>query len=271
MLTDTHCHPFDLLKIFPGAEEERRTLGVMCAASASSREEFEFNEAFAAREQNAAKTLPCFALHPQLPALYSRNDSSRRDSIIADGLALLENLAEQGRLAAVGETGFDLYNEQFKATEKIQDEIFAAHVEIALRYDLPLILHARRAMHKIFAVDRVLKKCRAVVFHSWPGTVGEAQALLRRGINVYFSFGTTILLNHKEAMRCCATFPAERLLLETDAPYQPAQGQVYSTWNDLPRILQAAARLRTEAQTPGAESNELEKIVEANFRAVFSV
>jgi TatD DNase family protein len=128
-------------------------------------------------------------------------------------------------------------------------------------------------MHKIFAHAKALKKCRAVIFHSWPGTAGEGEALLKRGLNAFFSFGTTILLNHRAAMRCCAAFPAARLLTETDAPYQPLRGTPYSSWEVLPLILSAAAALRREAShETGAEGlniGELECMVAANFRAAF--
>jgi TatD DNase family protein len=290
MLTDAHCHPFDLNKVFPGAEEERRRLGVLCAASASDREEFEYNEALSqkAKSEGAALLLPCFAVPPPLPAFFlkaSENHYGAREpcvspcEVIRTNIALLEELAEQGRLAAVGETGFDLYNENFRKTEKIQEELFALHLETALAFDLPLVLHIRRAMHKVFALDKLLRKCRAVIFHSWPGTLGEGESLLKRGINAYFSFGTTIMLNHRETMRCCAAFPAQRLLLETDAPYQPlralrtpravSQAQAYSSWEDMPLILRTAAELRREAGAAGSQAAELEEIVEENFRTAF--
>ena len=165
-------------------------------------------------------------------------------------------MAAEERLSAIGEMGFDLYNTAFRETEGWQEEMFAGHLELALRYDLPLVIHARRAMHKIFAYSAGLKKCRAVIFHSWPGTATEGESLLKRGINAFFSFGTTIMLNHREAMRCCATFPAERLLTETDAPFQPLRGKAYSAYADLPAILQAMESLRGE---PG-----MEKIIEHN-------
>jgi TatD DNase family protein len=240
----------------------------MCAASASDMREFEYNETIShnARTETAPPLLPCFALHPQLPLVRAANGNG-----LQDGLAALESLAGQGRLAAIGETGFDLYNAAFRETEQTQDELFAVHLETALRYDLPLVIHARRAMHKIFAGIAAVKKCRAVVFHSWPGTVGEGDSLLKRGVNAYISFGTTVMLNHREALRCCAAFPPERLLTETDAPYQPPRGKKYSSWEDLPRILETLAMLRREAGSPGNEPAELENIIEANFRAVFGV
>jgi TatD DNase family protein len=271
MLTDAHCHPFDLGRLFPGAEDERRRLNVMCAASASGMEAFAHNEALSrnARSGRAAPVLPCFALHPQLPAAEKARDRDMRD-----GLETLALLAEQGRLAAVGETGFDLFNAAFRETEKIQDALFDAHASAALRHGLPLVIHARRAMHKVFARTPALKQCRAVIFHSWPGTAGEGEALLKRGVNAFFSFGAAVLLKHREAMRCCAVFPLTRLLTETDAPYQPLRGNAYSRWEDLPRILEAVVALRREASAQKAEAcntAEMENSIESNFRAAFGM
>jgi TatD DNase family protein len=267
MLTDAHCHPFNLVEHFPAAEDERRQLGVMCAASATTLEEFTYCEKLSheAKETNAKtpqttpQLLPCFAIHPQMPAV--------TDNAVQDSLAVLETLASKGRLAAVGETGFDLYNAAFRETEKIQDELFAVHLETALRHDLPLVLHVRRAMHKIFAFSTELKKCRAVIFHSWPGTMGEGDALLRRGINVFFSFGTSIILNHREAIRCCAIFPLDRLLTETDAPFQPLRGKKFSSYADLKLIIETMAALRGE----GMSSKKMENIIEDNFNRVFNL
>jgi len=213
----------------------------------------------------------CFALHPQLaPAfLENRNPPGEKFSLNA-GLQLLQSLAAEGRLQAVGETGFDLYDAQFKAAEKIQDEVFAPHLETALRYGLPMVLHVRRAMRKIFPFAGDLKKLPAVVFHSWPGTRGEGEALLKRGINAYFSFGTVVLKNHKEAMACAARLPPERLLLETDAPYQPLRGKSFSSWCDLDAICNTIAALRKEAGTQCSSAEELEELTTANFFKVFA-
>jgi TatD DNase family protein len=264
MLTDAHCHPGDLLPLFPGAEEDRRRLGIAAAASSTNPEEFERHEKLArkAREEDAAPLLLCFAVHPQLPAANGQTGSALP--------AALETFAAEGRLDGVGETGFDLYDDSFRDTEALQDELFRAHLETARRYDLPLVLHIRRAMHKVFLYTRELRKISGVILHSYSGTLGEGESLLKRGINAFFSFGTAILLNHKEARRCCAFLPPERLLLETDAPYQPPRGKGFSSWADLPAILQSAVELRRAAGNPGGDPAELERIVEENFFRVFA-
>ena len=270
-MTDAHCHPWDLLDHLKDAEEERRETKTACAASAWNLQQFEYHEGLArkAREEGAPPLFCCFALHPQHSASMESGDAS-----LTGGLELLQSLAAAGRLDAVGETGFDLYDARYRAGEKIQDEMFACHLEAALKHGLPLVLHVRRAMHKIFPFARELKKLPAVVFHSWPGTRGEGEALLRRGINVFFSFGAPLLKNHRAAMACAAFFPPERLLFETDAPYQPlpsvlGRGNRFSSWRDLAPICQALAALRKETGSACAAPQELEEKTTENFFRVF--
>jgi TatD DNase family protein len=268
--SDAHAHPLDLLERFPQAEEERRRLGVACAASAWNPGEFEAQEKIAleAGRDGAAPVVLCFAVHPQLPAARSGGEGAPRFDA-AELLQTLETLAAGKRIAAVGETGFDLYDSACRDTEKEQEELFRCHVDIAREWKLPVVLHLRRAMHKVFAWSKELKALSAVVFHSYSGTFAEAEALLKRGINAYFSFGTTIILNHRAAMDCCARLPPERLLTETDAPYQPLRGRPFSSWADLPAIIAGAAALRREAGSPGGDSAELEAALDRNFRRVY--
>jgi TatD DNase family protein len=276
MASDAHAHPHNLLAFLPGAEDERRLLGAACAASAWNRAEFEYHEALAraALADGAAPVIPCFAVHPQLAAA---GPSSRH--LAGESLATLEALAAEGRIRALGETGFDLYNETFRAAEPLQEEIFRRHLEIARASDLPMVLHIRRAMHKVFAYSRELKKLPAVVFHSYSGTLAEGRSLLKRGINAYFSFGSPIILNHKIAMDAAAHLPADRLLLETDAPYQPLLGAPFSRWSDLNAILRGLAALRRAAGSDGGGTADLDEAaldeaaldarIDENFARVF--
>jgi TatD DNase family protein len=125
-------------------------------------------------------------------------------------------------------------------------------------------------MHKIFPFTKELKKLPAVIFHSWPGTVGEGEALIRRGINVFFSFGAILANNHKEARRCCALLPLDRILTETDAPFQPFRGKKNSSWEDLPATCAVIAELRNSAGAAGYSASGIEAAAAANFARAFS-
>ena len=277
MASDVHAHPRDLLNMFPGAEKERCSLNIACAASSCSIKEYSFHEklAQAAGKEGNPPLYLCFAIHPQLPASITPASGANQTETMYENnyennLEFLASLASEGRIAAIGETGFDLYSTQFRETEKIQDELFAVHLELALRYNLPLILHVRRAMHKIFLHTRSLKALPAVIFHSWPGVPDEAFSLLRKGIRAFFSFGTTLLLNHKNAIQSCAALPSEHLLLETDAPYQPLRGNNYSSWKDLSIILAEAVKIRKGGVCgEKSEIESFEQIVDSNFFKIF--
>jgi len=265
-MTDAHCHPWDLLDYEKNAEEKRQETGTAAAASAWNWEQFEYNEDLSkkALKDSAPPLFLCFALHPQLSG-----EKKYTTYTMQRGIELLFSLAVESRLDAVGETGFDLYEDKFKAAESIQDEMFVSHLDVALHWELPMILHLRRSMHKIFPFAQKLKKLPAVVFHSWPGTKDEAEAMLKKGINAYFSFGTAVLKNHKEAIASASILPADRILLETDAPYQPLRGKEFSTWRDLSQICACIAGLRKEAGSPCVSPEELEAQTTENFYSVF--
>jgi TatD DNase family protein len=280
MVCDAHCHPFNLVRKNGCLEEDACRADLYCVSSAATLEEFEYNEALS-RKRVSLGRLPFvsgYGVHPQFPRYLAEHEASPHESTApqADGvctlrgesmqpyLDTLHTLAGEGRLGAAGECGFDLFDEAYRETEKIQDDLFIPHLELALEKGLPLVLHVRRAMHKIFFHAKALKRCSSVIFHSWPGTQGEGEALLRRGVNAFFSFGNTVTLNHREQIRCCAAFPLERILTETDAPYQSLTGKQYSSWNDLTVILKTMADLRKTGV------QELEAQVYDNFLHCYS-
>jgi TatD DNase family protein len=268
---DAHCHPFDLArKIAAGSadavaaiEAARIALKVPCAASAWGKEDFSYNESLAEKAvQSGVPLFLSFGVHPQLLAADK--------AAAASSLAMLSTLAEEKRLDAVGEIGFDLFDEQHRATEKEQDAIFRDELATAAHYDLPVILHVRKAMHKVFACKNTLKSIKAVVFHGFSGTDREALSLIAAGVNAYFSFGTAILNNHKKAQKAVSVIPARRLLFETDAPYQPPRGSAYSHYRDLPQILEKAAALRQEAANDFADPLALENLTDTQFLSLFA-
>jgi TatD DNase family protein len=251
VLIDAHCHPFDSFSATGEKLEPPLNKKVLFASSAWNLEQFVFNK------DEGMNGVHAFAVHPQLPAV--------NPTFVRDSLETFYRLASEGGLGAVGETGFDLFDSRFRSTESLQTELFNIHTEIAIAKSLPLVLHVRKAVHKVFAYTKALKKVSAVVFHSYSGTVADGESLLRRGVNAYFSFGSSILLNHKAAVRACALLPLERILTETDAPYQPISGS-FSDWKDLPVILQGILRLRN-GQT---DINGLEEQIHKNFHSIFT-
>ncbi len=214
-------------------------------------------------QSSSPRVLQSFGLHPQAPF------SDERDFALR--LEFLEGLLRERRVQAVGECGLDFFTPEFSAKRAAQEKAFAAQLEAAARHKVPVIVHARKAMQEIFASAGALKKVPAVVFHSFAGTLMDARSLLSKGINAYFSFGKPIVNGAKKAMHCVRALPIERLLFETDAPYQTLKGEKATSPAEIADVYQAAFELRTAGIPYEARPSfiDFSAEVEKNFRAVF--
>ena len=120
------------------------------------------------------------------------------------------------RLVAVGECGLDYFYDL--SEREIQRSAFAAQIELAHRFDLPLVIHSRDAWDDTFAILDREGIPRRTVFHCFTGGVGEAEACLQR--NAFLSFsGIVSFKNAVEVRAAAAHCPLDRLLVETDSPY----------------------------------------------------
>lgn len=219
-------------------------------------EEFAAQERLiAARSADGVRLYSAFGIHPQLPAV--RN---------AD---FLERLLAENRIRAVGEAGIDLFTEEFRAARAVQEEAWNIQLELAAEYGRPLVVHCRKAVDVMFRDFRRLKKIPAVLFHSFCGGTNEARALLSRGVNAYFSFGKQLLNGNRRAVSCAASLPPDRLLLETDAPFQTLRNEAFTDTGDIERVYEAAYALRRDGSAACAGKEEFAALIFRNFTAVF--
>jgi len=223
MISDAHFHLKQLLEISPEQADFIKENDFLGFCSCRMPEEVDFVEKFIAENPGTARKLKIsFGIHPQAP--------------VEKDLKTLEKLISENRIAAVGEIGLDRFSEEFASTFTLQKKLFVIQLEIAKKADLPVILHVRKAIQEIFEQIQTLKGLKKVVFHSYSGTAEEAESILNHGVNAYFSFGNALLNGHKKAIETVRILPEERILTETDAPYQPKKGDSFSKLSDLPQI-----------------------------------
>jgi TatD DNase family protein len=121
---------------------------------------------------------------------------------------------------AIGECGLDFFVPGLDAEK--QASIFDAQLLLAREFDLPLIVHARRAVDAVIAAIRRVGGIRGVV-HSFSGSSQQAAQLWDLGFMI--GLGGPVTYARANRLRALATtMPLERLLLETDAPDQPDSG-----------------------------------------------
>ena len=149
---------------------------------------------------------PAYGLHPMFLADHQPEH--------LDALAVF---VATHRTVAIGECGLDFHVDGLDAD--LQRLYFVRQLELAREVDLPVILHARRAVDEVTATLRRIGGLRGVV-HSFSGSPEQAQALWKLG----FCLGIGGPVTYERAQRLrgiVASMPIEFLLLETDSPDQP--------------------------------------------------
>ncbi|WP_423917915.1 TatD family hydrolase [Candidatus Poriferisodalis sp.] len=132
-------------------------------------------------------------------------------------LEALEQLIAAGESpVAIGECGLDYYYEH--SDRASQREAFAAQIAMAHRYELALVIHSRDAWEDTFDVLDAEGVPERTIFHCFTGGPDEARAALDRGASLSFS-GIVSFGNASEIRDAAALVPADRYLVETDAPY----------------------------------------------------
>jgi TatD DNase family protein len=162
---------------------------------------------------------------------------------------------ERERPVAVGECGLDFFVPDLDA--QAQREYFEAQLRLAREFDLPLIMHARRAVDEVILAVRRIGALRGVV-HSFSGSAEQARQLWNMGFMI--GLGGPITYPRANRLRSLvATMPIEYLLIETDAPDQPLfghQGQRNEPAR-LSEVLAVAAELRgVDAPTLAAQTRD---------------
>ena len=149
---------------------------------------------------------PAYGLHPMY-----------LDAHRPEHLHELRTWIEHERPLAVGECGLDYFVEGLDA--EAQAFYFDGQLRLAREFDLPVIVHARRAVDAVTAAIRRIGGLRGVV-HSFSGSAEQAAQLHRLG----FLLGIGGPVTYERAARLrgiVAGMPLEQLLLETDSPDQP--------------------------------------------------
>ena len=142
-----------------------------------------------------------------------------------DGIDGLEELLAEPKVIAVGECGLDYHYDHSPRDE--QKRVFAAQIQLAHAHGLALVIHSRSAWDDTFDVLRAEGVPERTVFHCFTGGPTEA----KRGLDVgaYLSISGIVTFKTADDVRAAvAMCPADRLMVETDAPYLapvPHRGQ----------------------------------------------
>lgn len=157
------------------------------------------------------RVLAAVAIHPNEAPAYEQ--AGRLD----EAIAVIDELAAQPRVRAIGETGLDFFRTEpdgFAA----QARSFEAHIELAKKHDVAMQIHDRDAHDAVLETLERVGAPERTVFHCFSGDAAMAEIAAERGY--YLSFAGNVTFKNAQNLRdALKVTPRERILVETDAPF----------------------------------------------------
>lgn len=175
----------------------------------------------------------------------------------------LESLLSEDKLIALGEIGLDYHWDDVERDD--QKVGFKRQIEIAQKYDKPILIHMRDATQDTIKILKSYAPCKGIM-HCYSGSLETAKILM--GLGLYISYaGPLTFKNSKGAVECAKEIPVDRLFVETDSPYltpHPFRGKQ----NEPMYVTHTFEKLR---EIKGMDEEELSRQLEKNYSKLFAI
>lgn len=195
---------------------------------------------------------PALGLHPMFMRHHQDSD-----------IEALELALQQHQPIAVGEIGLDFFVPGHD--KKAQTALFSAQIKLAEQFNLPVILHVRKAHDEVLKILRQSSVPGGIV-HAFNGSMQQAEHYMKQG----FIFGVGGALSYPRAQKLQRLFtdlPLTAIVLETDAPDMPLAGHQGERNSPamIPQIMEKLAELR------GIKASEVAKATTANCQRLLAL
>ena len=185
--------------------------------------------------------------------------------------AILEELVELAKnkeVRAWGEIGLD-FNRMYSPRDD-QEKWFRRQLEIAGRLDLPMIFHERDSNGRF--LEMLKNNCSATingVVHCFSGTFEELRRYLELGLHIGITGILTMKSRGAQLREMVSTIPANRLLVETDAPYLTPSPERNRHKRNEPAFVKSVLLKLAEAR--GIDPEELSEVVWENTCKLYNI
>ena len=208
MIIDSHCHldyPNLYDQLFNVLNRAKRNKVDNLLTICTTLESFEKIKIIVNKYNNIYGT---FGIHP--------HETKNFTNVNLD--YIIKSIKNNNKIIGVGETGLDFYYNH--SDKDLQKKSFIAHIKAAAKLDIPVIVHSRNAEDETFEVIKKEMKNNKlrVLIHCFTGSSNFADKLL--DIGCYISVSGIITFKNSNALaETVASFPLDKLLVETDSPY----------------------------------------------------
>lgn len=179
-------------------------------------------------------------------------------------LKIVEKELEKNKYYAIGEIGIDLYWDTKYIEE--QKEAFEYQINIALKENLPIIIHVRNSFNEIFEIlEKIKNKNLKGVFHCFSGDYEQAKKAIKMGFKL--GVGGVVTYKNSNINRFLKNIDLKNIILETDSPYlspEPYRGKR----NDSSNIKIIAKKI---AEIYECDINYIAKITTENAENLFKI
>lgn len=157
------------------------------------------------------RVLAAVAIHPNEAPVYAAQ------GMLDEAIAVIDELAAQPRVRAIGETGLDFFRTEGGGLPA-QFFSFEAHIAFAKKHDIAMQIHDRDAHDEVLETLARVGAPDRTVFHCFSGDEAMARVAADRGY--WLSFAGNVTFKNAQNLRdALAVTPLERILVETDAPF----------------------------------------------------
>jgi TatD DNase family protein len=157
------------------------------------------------------RVLAAVAIHPNEAPAYAAADE------LDAAIAVIDELAAQPRVRAIGETGLDFFRTGADGIPA-QHESFEAHIALAKKHGIAMQIHDRDAHDAVLQTLERVGAPERTVFHCFSGDAAMARIAADRGYHLSFA-GNITFKNAQNLRDALAVTPLDRILVETDAPF----------------------------------------------------
>lgn len=185
-----------------------------------------------------------------------------KEDILAIEEIIIKNLS-LGKLLAVGEIGLDYH---YNTDKKIQYEAFKKQIDIANKYNLPIVIHTRDAVMDTISILKENTVNKKGVFHCCPLNRELVKEALKLGFYISMA-GPVTFKNSKNADEIIEMVPLDKILIETDSPYL-APDPVRGTRNDSRNLKYIANKIASVKHIP---LEEVAKATYENTKRIFGI
>ncbi|MFV4913485.1 TatD family hydrolase [Microbacterium lacticum] len=157
------------------------------------------------------RVLAAVAIHPNEAPAYAEQ------GMLDEAIAVIDELAAQPRVRAIGETGLDFFRTEGEGLPA-QFESFEEHIALAKKHGIAMQIHDRDAHEAVLETLERVGAPERTVFHCFSGDADMARIAADRGY--WLSFAGNVTFKNAQNLRdALAVTPRERILVETDAPF----------------------------------------------------